>query len=426
MSLVSQTACQLAVRLRRGELSVEALARACIARVAEREPEVHAWAHLDAALVLAEARKLDRDGVKGPLYGLPIGIKDVILTRDMPTQHNSPIYRGSRPEIDAACVKILRAAGALIFGKTATVEFAATGRRALTRNPHNLAHTPGGSSSGSAAAVADLHVPLALGTQTGGSVIRPASFCGVYAMKPTWNLVSNEGSKSFAPTLDTIGWFGRCAADLALVYEAFDPEPAPLTVLEPGHIRVAVCRLPIWDRASDATRDALARAATSLRSAGANVYELELPTQFATLIDLQELIMRAEARSVFLPEYRSDRALLHENLVDYVENVERITRRNLLAAYDTAAACRAAFDRIASEYDVVLTPSAVGEAPLGLTETGSFMFNGIWTLLHVPCINVPGFTGKNDLPIGLTLLGPRFADRRVLAAAAYFERLNAM
>jgi Asp-tRNA(Asn)/Glu-tRNA(Gln) amidotransferase A subunit family amidase len=427
MSLVSQTACQLAERLRRGELSVETLARACLERVAARELDVHAWAHLDAALVLAEARKLDRDGVKGPLYGLPIGIKDVILTRDMPTQHNSPIYRGSWPEIDAACVKILRAAGALIFGKTDTVEFAATGRRALTRNPHDLAHTPGGSSSGSAAAVADLHVPLALGTQTGGSVIRPASFCGVYAMKPTWNLVSNEGSKSFAPTLDTIGWFGRCAADLALVYEAFDPEPAPpLPALESGHIRVAVCRLPIWDRASDATRDTLARATSSLGSAGAHVCELDLPAQFAALIDLQELIMHAEARSVFLSEYRVDRSLLHENLIGYVENVDRITRRDLLAAYDTAAACRTTFDRIAAEYDVVLTPSAVGEAPLGLTETGSFIFNGIWTLLHVPCINVPGFTSKNDLPIGLTLLGPRFADRRVLAAAAYFEGLSAM
>jgi Asp-tRNA(Asn)/Glu-tRNA(Gln) amidotransferase A subunit family amidase len=422
-SLVSQTASALAARLRRGELSVETLARACLERATAREAEVHAWAYLDPELVLAEARKLDRDGPKGPLYGLPVGIKDIFLTKDMPTEHNSPIYLGSRPGIDAACVKILRAAGALLFGKTDTVEFGATGRRALTRNPHDLTRTPGGSSSGSAAAVADLHVPLALGTQTGGSLIRPASFCGIFAMKPTWNLVSSEGARSFAPTLDTIGWFGRSAADLALMYEVFDTEEAALPQFEADSIRIAVCRSPAWDQASESTREALARGASILRQAGADVRELDLPAEFSPLIDMHKLIMHAEARSTFLAEYRADRALLHESFVGFVENADRTTRKDLLSAYDMAASCRVLFDRLAEAYDAVLTPSVVGEAPLGLTDTGSLVFQRIWTLLHVPCINVPGFTGANGLPIGLTLVGPRFADRRVLAAAACFEGL---
>ncbi|HEY6455453.1 MAG TPA: amidase [Steroidobacteraceae bacterium] len=423
MSLVSQTASALLGPLRRAELSVETLARECLARVSVREAEVRAWAYLDREMVLAEARKLDRDGAKAALHGLPIGIKDVILTKDMPTQYNSPIYHGSPPTIDAACVKILRAAGALLFGKTETVEFAATGRPARTRNPCDLRRTPGGSSSGSAAAVADLHVPLALGTQTAGSLIRPASFCGVFAMKPTWNLVSTEGAKTFAPTLDTIGWFGRCAGDLALVFDAFDPGEEALPLLEAPNVRIAVCRSPAWEHASDATRVALARGASILRLAGADVCELDLPAEFGSLGDIQRLIMRAEARSSFLAEYRIDRALLHESVAGYVENVDCITRKDLLEAYDRSAACRALFDRMASEYDAVLTPSVIGEAPLGLADTGSFVFNGIWTLLHVPCINVPGFAGENRLPIGLTLVGPRFSDRRVLAVAACFERL---
>ncbi|WP_373987324.1 amidase [Duganella sp. BuS-21] len=420
------SASELAPLLASGRLTAEAVARSCLERVSLRDGELRAWAFVAPDAVIEQARALDRAGPRGPLFGIPVGVKDVILTRDMPTQYNSQIYRGFHPRIDAACVATLRAAGALIFGKVDTVEFAATGRPAPTRNPHHPAHTPGGSSSGSAAAVADFHVPLALGTQTGGSMIRPASYCGVYGFKPTWNLVSPEGAKMFSATLDTIGWFGRSAADLALMLRVFDPESAPPLAL--AGARVALCRSPVWRQADADTRAAFEGAAERLRLAGAEVVELTLPAPFERLPALQLLIMRAEARGTFLAEHRMHAAELHASLNAMVENAHGISRAQLCEAYDTAAACRAAFDRIAAAYDVVLTPSTVGCAPAGLEQTGPLTFNGIWSLLQVPVANVPGFTGAGGLPVGLSVTGPRFADARVLAAAqalgALFEPLS--
>ena len=417
------TATQMLARLKSGALSAEALAAACLRRIASREDQVHAWSFLDPDFVLGRARALDQAGLKGRLSGLPIGVKDVILTEDMPTQYNAPAYRGFHPRIDAASVMTLRTDGALIFGKTATVEFAARGRKALTRNPHDFERTPGGSSSGSAAAVADFHVPLALGTQTGGSMIRPASYCGVWAIKPTWNLLSNEGAKRYSATLDTIGWYARSAADLGLVYDVFDLEteaPPPFRV---AGARIALCRSPVWDQAEPATRNALGEAGELLRAAGATVVDLELPASFANLAEVQNLIMRAEGRAAFLSEYRAHYDLSDPTLREEVENVDGFTRAQLLAAYDQAAACRPQFDRIAAEFDAVLTPSAVGEAPVGLAATGPWAFNAMWTLLHVPAVNIPGFAGPNGLPVGLTATGPRFADRKVLAAAEAIGRV---
>jgi Asp-tRNA(Asn)/Glu-tRNA(Gln) amidotransferase A subunit family amidase len=274
--------------------------------------------------------------------------------------------------------------------------------------------------------VADFHVPLALGTQTGGSMIRPASFCGVHAIKPTWNLVNRDGAKVYAVTLDTVGWFGRSVADLRLLYDVFDPQPAApdeALHLEPARLRIAVCRSPVWNKADAATRDALASATRLLKAAGATVTELELPPPFEQLADLQHLIMRTEGRSAFLAEYRAHHDQLHESFREQVENRDGTTRAQLLHAYDTAALCRARFDAIAADYDAVLTPSVVGEAPVGLAATGDYVFNAMWTLLHVPCVNVPGCKGPNGLPVGLTLTGPRFSDRRVLAVAEAFSRL---
>jgi Asp-tRNA(Asn)/Glu-tRNA(Gln) amidotransferase A subunit family amidase len=420
-----QTATQMIAAMQTGALSAETLARACLDRIDLREPSIHAWAYIDPDQAIAKARACDAADAKLTLNGLPIGIKDMILTRDMPTQYNSPIYPGFAPVIDAACVMTLRAAGAVIFGKTATVEFGATGRRAATCNPHDYERTPGGSSSGSAAAVADFHVPIALGTQTGGSIMRPASFCGVYGMKPTWGVVCNEGAKMFSPSLDTLGWFTRSAADLALMYDLFDPEPSAQPALDIAASRIAICRTPVWDHADIATRDALARAEALLRAAGATVVDLELPTPFEQLPGHQDLIMRVEGRATFLSEYRAHYDLLHDSFRGHVENVSGYTRDRQRVAYDEAARCRAMFDELAAGYDAVLAPSTVGEAPLGLDSTGAYIFNGMWTLLHVPCINVPGLTGPNGLPIGLTVTGPRFADRRVLAAAEALGHLFA-
>jgi Asp-tRNA(Asn)/Glu-tRNA(Gln) amidotransferase A subunit family amidase len=412
------TAAEASLRIRAGDISVEDLARSCLERIAQRDGEIRAWVHLDPSAVIATARELDKMPEKGPLHGIPIGVKDMIDTKDMPTQHNSPIYRGHRPGVDAACIATLRAAGALIFGKTDTVEFASGGRKALTRNPFDYARPPGGSSSGSAAAVADFHVPLSLGTQTGGSTIRPASFCGIFAMKPTWGVVNREGLKIYSVTLDTLGWYGRSVADLALLSDVFgieDDAPAAPVVLRGA--RIALCRSPLWDEAEPASRDALAAAASRLAAAGAIIAPLELPRLFDKLADAQTVVMHGEGRAAFWPLYKAHLPLLHDDFRAKVENRDKITRAKLKEAYDLAALCRIEFDKIAAEYDAVLTPSATGEAPLGLHTTGAATFNRIWTLLHVPCVNLPGFKGPNGLPVGVTLTGPRFMDRHVLAVA---------
>jgi Asp-tRNA(Asn)/Glu-tRNA(Gln) amidotransferase A subunit family amidase len=425
--ITALTACALARRLRSGDVSAEAVAVAYLERFDAREPLVHAWAHVDREAVLAQARDLDRGPVRGPLHGLPIGIKDTISTRDLPTQYNSPAYRSSRPGIDASCVSILRSAGALIFGKTATVEFASNGRVPPTRNPHDLGRTPGGSSSGSAAAVADRQIPLAIGTQTGGSIIRPASFCGVHAMKPTWGLASFEGAKSSAPSLDTLGWFGRSVDDLVLLYEVFAGETGstPATdrerQIDSGQMRLAVCRSPAWDFADEATRAALADAQRRLAAAGLRVDELELPGVFHRALDTHARIMFGEGRASFLCEFRADPSLLHDNLRSQVES--RVPRDELRRAYDAAARYRESFDSLADAYDAILTPSAVGEALVGLEHTGSFVFNALWTLLHAPCVNLPVASGPAGLPVGLSLVGRRFADRRLLSAAVQIQRI---
>ena len=411
------TAAETLAAIAEGSLSAQAHARDCLDRIAERDPAVRAWAFLDPARVMAAAEALDRAPAKGRLHGLAIGVKDVILTADMPTRYNAPRHRGDNARIDAACVALLRDAGALMLGKTHTVEYAATGRPPPTRNPHDHRRTPGGSSSGSAAAVADFHVSVTLGTQTGGSIIRPAAYCGVFGFKPTWGLVSREGAKAFAPTLDTVGWLARSASDLTLIYDVFDTEGGDGPDLDLRDMRIGVCRSPVWGQAQDATRRALATGVRRLRRDGARIEDLDLPDSFAHLVGDHGLIMAAEGRASFLPNYRDCPSRLHPSLRAMVENVAGLTGRDLAKAYDRAAAARANFDRIASGFDAILTPSVVGEAPIGLKATGPLTFNALWSLLHVPTINVPGLVGLKGLPVGLTVVGPRFADRQVLAAA---------
>ena len=378
---------------------------------------MHAWAYVNAEQVLEQARALDRAGPHGPLFGLPIGIKDVFLTRDMPTQYNSPLYEGFSGGVDAACVTLLREAGALILGKTETAEFASSGRLAPTLNPHDLSRTPGGSSSGSAAAVADFHTPLAIGTQTGGSVIRPASYCGVFGFKPTWGMVSAEGAKTFSPSMDTIGWFARTADDLILVNDALVPvEPGTPDFRLEG-ARIAVCRSPVWGQAGAETREALAQESLRLAAAGAIVTEIDLPEPFDQLVDVQKCIMLSEGRATFLAEYRKDPERLHAGLKSQVENAAGYTLAQLREAHDIAASCRREFDAIAGEFDAVLTPSTVGEAPPATEGSGAMIFNAIWSLLQTPCVNVPVARQAGALPLGLTVTGPRYSDRRILAVA---------
>ena len=413
------TAAVAAARIRDKTLTSETLVRSCLERIAARDAEVRAWVHIDPAHAIAQARELDKRPVSGPLHGLPFGVKDMIDTADMPTTCNSPLYQGHRPAKDAGCVTVVRHSGALILGKTDTVEFAAGGRKALTRNPHNLAHTPGGSSSGSGAAVGDFMVPLAFGTQTGGSHIRPAAFNGIYGLKPTWGAVTREGAKLLSATCDTVGWFGRSVADLALVAEAFRlrelAAQKPVTV---KGLRVAVCQTPYWDKAEPPARSSLAMAAERLHKAGARIEQLELPAPFGGLNEAQRVVMNGEGGAAFLPELLAHGDRIHEQFRGMAENRGGITGAMMVEAYDLAADCRKAFDAMFGRFDIVLTPSATGEAPEGLLSTGDFVFNGLWTLLHAPCLAIPCIKGPRGLPVGIQLVGPRFADARLLNIAA--------
>lgn len=410
--------------IRAGEITSEALVRACLDRIEARDADVKAWSFIDPDAVLRMARDRDKTlaagGKIGPLHGIPFGVKDVIDTCDMPTTSNSPIYEGYRPSIDAECVRVARAAGAVILGKTDTVEFAAGGRRAATRNPHNLAHTPGGSSSGSGAAVADGQVSLAFGTQTAGSLIRPASYNGIYALKPTHGAVAWPGARQYAPTLDTIGWYGRSVADLALVASAFRLRGLEHTTeLPAAGLKVGLCRSPTWDLASESARAALSLAGDRLRAAGCSVFQLELPEPFEKLPAAQDTIMHAEGMPHFLAEAVENGHLLHPDFRDRVDNARGISAAQLLAALDVAAQCRPAFDRLfGAELDVIVTPSALGEAPLGNDVPGAWAMNAIWTLLHVPCVAVPVTIGPNGLPVGVQLVGPRYGEPRLLAISA--------
>ncbi len=406
----------------RGGASAESAVNRCLNRIAARDDVIGAWAHLDPELVRREAKDRDSLTVQGALRGLPVGIKDVLLTRDMPTQYNCDLYNGHAPKLDAAAVAILRMAGAVIIGKTETVELASIGRPARTRNPHALDHTPGGSSSGSAAAVADGHVTVALGTQTGGSIIRPASFCGTWALKPTWGIVSTEGVKPFAPSLDTIGWFTSTARDLGLMLDLFDPA-LPISVPEIADARIAVWRTAGWDRAEAATRDAMAAAIAMLQRAGAHVTELDVPARFAGLATAHLTIMRAEGARSFLGEFRAGPDKLHPRIAEMVRTGGGVSSVDLRSAHALAGWARTEFDVLAGNFDAVLMPSSIAEAPAGLASTGDLLFNGLLTLLHVPCVNMPLWRATNGLPVGLTLAGPRHDDRRIIALAARIAAL---
>ena len=399
------------------QLSCEELVRACLARIAARDPVVKAWLSLDPDHVIRRARALDKLPPTGPLHGLPFGVKDVIDTADYPTTQNSPIYDQLKVGRDAACVGIVRGSGALILGKTDTVEFASSGRKALTTNPYHRAHTPGGSSSGSGAAVGDYQVPLAFGTQTGGSHIRPASFNGIYGLKPSWGRVSREGVRMSSITLDTVGWYGRSVDDLVLVARAFRVagDPAPVAV---RGLRVGLCRSPVWHAIEPGGVMALERAAEKLAGAGAIVEELELPEPFGGMHAAHAAIVGSEGAAAFLPEYINHYATLAVGLRERVENVGGTTPEQWVAGYALADACRVQFDALfGPALDVVLTPSSPGEAPEGLHTTGNAIFNSMWTLLHGPNVGIPAGRGPANLPVGVTLVGPRMSDARLLAIA---------
>jgi Asp-tRNA(Asn)/Glu-tRNA(Gln) amidotransferase A subunit family amidase len=412
------TASEAAARLEAGALSAETLVRDCLDR-AEARAAIKAWVWLDPELALAQARAIDHAGRSGVLKGVPVGVKDVIDTYDMPTQHGSPIYRGNRPFADAACVALTRAAGGVILGKTVTTEFANRHPRE-TVHPLNPAYTPGGSSSGSAAAVADFQVPVGFGTQTGGSTIRPAAFCGVIGYKPTFGEFSRVGIKMQCHNLDTLGIICRSLDDLSLMRAALQVQPRRPVDRAAGAPRIGFCRTPSWDHASPDTQALLERTAARLSAAGAMVKDVApVPSSF---LEHQHRVFAFEAARNYAYEYEVHGDKLSAALRDgLLKSGRELPLSQYVEAIETAEAVRARLDDVFAEFDVLLAPSAVGEAPEGLDSTGDARFNAIWTLAWTPCVTLPADAGRKGLPLGIQLVGPRFRDETLLDAAAWVE-----
>ncbi len=411
--------CDAAARIASGEITSEKLVRDCLDRIEEREPTLHAWAFLDPDLALGQARRCDRsDGSLGPLHGVPIAVKDIIDTADMPTEMGSPIYTGNRPPSDATCVAQIRAAGAVILGKTVTVEFAGMAPP-ITTNPHNPAHTPGGSSSGSAAAVADKMVAAAFGTQTAGSIHRPAAYCGIIGYKPSYHRFNLRGVWPAAQSLDTLGLLTRSMDDIELLSSVLTGQrPEPRTPLA-GPPRIGLCRTHLWDTVRAETAAALEDAEARLSAAGAEVSRFDLPEQFTALTDARNLISNYERARATAFEWFNHRELLSEPLQRAVERGFSCSYEDYAAAQRLAEACRSRLPALFGGVDAVLAPCVAGEAPVGLDSTGDHAFVGFWNLLHVPSFALPTHEGPNRLPVGLHLVGPFAADDRLMAVARW-------
>jgi amidase len=399
-----------AARIERGELTARSLVESCFERIASREPDVQAWAFAKRELALSQ---LDRIETAGPLRGVPVGVKDIFDTYDMPTEYGSGIYAGHRPRADSAPVALTRAAGGVILGKTVTCEFA-TFVPSRTRNPRDTAHTPGGSSSGSAAAVADFMVPLAFGTQTAGSVIRPGSYCGVVACKPTYNLLPRAGVHPNADSLDTIGVYARSVEDVAFFLEALTRRRDLQGSID--RPRIAACRTFEWELVEPPMAAAFATAAKKLDAA-----ELRLPESFRSLREAQTTIIRYEGARSLADEYRRYADRLDPALRQRCEEGYATDARKYQEALLYAARCRAAVSDVFADCDVLIAPAATGEAPTGLGSTGNVAMNVVWTLLHVPCVSVPIGAGPNGLPLGLQVIGRVGQDARTLACARWIE-----
>jgi Asp-tRNA(Asn)/Glu-tRNA(Gln) amidotransferase A subunit family amidase len=410
------TALEAARRIAEGSLTSEALVRDCLDHIGEREPLVQAWQHLDMDAALRMARYMDQFG-SGPLKGIPVGVKDIIDTADMPTGYGSPLYETFRPPRDAACVALARHAGALILGKSVTTEFAYF-QPGKTRNPHDPNRTPGGSSSGSAAAVASGMVPLAFGTQTAGSIIRPASFCGCVGYKPTFGLIDRTGVRPFADSLDTVGVFATTVQDAAFFASVIAGRPDLRIADEVVRPRIGLTRTHAWEAAEPATAKALDEAAARLRAAGLEVREIALPERWRGLLEAQKTIMAFEAARSHAPEMLTTSDCFSAKLRELLEAGALIAPEDYDAARALVVEARAGFSDVLNGLDVLLTPSAPGEAPEGLGATGDPVFSRMWTALGVPCISVPSLTGPSRMPVGVQVVGRWGDDRRALAASA--------
>jgi len=413
------TATEIARAVNDGKVTCETIARACLEHIAAREPQVQAWHFLDPELVIAQAKALDRAGKRGPLQGVPFGIKDIIDSFDMPTEYGSPIYVGHRPRSDAACVALGRRAGGILMGKTVTTEFANV-FPGKTRNPFDPTRTPGGSSSGSAAAVGDCMVPLAIGTQTTGSTIRPASFCGSFGYRPTHGDLRTVGVKEAAGSLDTLGLIARSIDDIALYRDVLlGATPEPIADL-PRAPRIGFCRTHLWSTLEPSTQALLEQAARKLERAGATLVDVELPKDFEEVETVHRAVSSFEFARNFTFEIDHHWEKISEKLRNgRLKHGLACTFEQYLAARNAAERLRALLPQSFGDCDILFTAAATGEAPVGLESTGNAAPCAIWTTTHVPQATLPVFTGPNGLPVGAQVVARRNEDRKLFSAARW-------
>ena len=418
MDLTQLSATEIAAAIDAGDTSCEAVTRALLNRIEEREPTVDAWEYLDPDAALAAARKLDAGAPKGLIHGVPIGVKDIIDTHDMPTTHGSPIHKDNQPCVDAPCVALVRGAGALALGKTVTSEFAAQ-KAGKTKNPHNPNHSPAGSSSGSAAAVADFMVPVAFGTQTGGSIVRPGAFCGCIGYKPTYGDYNPLGVHDNTRSVDTLGMMTRTMEDQALLRAVMTHQPyRAIQTAVMGELRIGVCRTPNWDLADDPTKECLLKAASDLSAAGAIVKDFNLPEGFKAAMEGFDAVSGYEISRTLAYEWFNYPDSLSDNMrLNRVPNGLKGSPTEYQAGLAALSDYRRRYASSLENWDVLITPSAPGEAPADVTTIGEPPFNRIWTGLYGPAINLPLYTGPQNLPIGLQVIGHAGQDDRFLDAA---------
>ncbi len=439
VAMLDLTARELRDRMAAGSLQSVDLVKACLDRIAALEPSVQAWAWLEGEHAMKQAQALDalrRSGRPiGPLHGLPVALKDVIDTAKIPTENGTALDAGRVPSSDAWITARLKAAGAIVIGKTVTAELAFL-HPGKTRNPHDPERTPGGSSQGSAAAVAAGMVPLAVGTQTGGSVIRPAAFCGTVGFKPSFGAIPRTGVLSQSPSLDTIGVFARTVEDAALLAEVLfghDPADTATTPTPPQRLHattmtappvrpmLAFLRPPGWDRADPQTHAAMQELTAAL---GENCFEAALPNAFDEAAEIRERINLAELAKSYYGYEKRGRDSLSEPLRAALDRGKAITARDYIAALDWADVLYAGLDEIFERCDAILTPAALGPAPAGLGGTGDAIFNGLWTLCRTPAVTVPLLQSDTGLPMGVQLVGRRGDDARLLRTARWLEALT--
>ena len=420
MNVTDLGATELARRISRRELGAVDVTKAFLQQIETGDSKLHAWAWVDADFALRQAAACDKASAAGPARGLPVGVKDVFDTADLPTQYGSPIYAGHRPRWDAASVASARAAGAVLLGKTVTTEFA-TMSPGATVNPHNPAHTPGGSSSGSAAAVAARMVPFAYATQTVGSTIRPAAYCGIVGYKPSFGTIARAGLKLTSESLDTVGTLARTVSDAALLACVSAARQELLESKPVGKPKLRLCRSPNWKAMAPEAARAFEATAARLSAAGAQVVERELPKEFDALDEHRGRILAYEIARCMAHEVAHHYDALSAILRSVIDTGRAMPYADYERAMQYAEACRRSFAREMEGFDAIVTPSATGEAPRGLESTGDTSMNRLWTVLHGPCVTVPAGVGPSGLPLGIQFVGRSGSDAQILSVAQWAE-----